>query len=227
MSTKAKWRSKATEALESYFRRRSYPRTMLTLLLLLTGIAGFLVSYALLQLGVDHMWVRYPIAVLAGYAVLLGLVRIWVEVEKRRFDPEDPAIKAAISAEEAGHKSHSRPPSRWWDYIDVLDVGGFDDEGCLPVFAIGALIILAATIVVAVAGAPALVAEVFLDAFLVSVLYRRLRIAEKEHWLGTAIRETWLPALIAAIALAFVGWTLEKMVPGARSIGKALEQLWH
>jgi hypothetical protein len=200
---------------------------MLTLLLLVTGAVSFLFSYLLLQIGVDHMWMRYPLAVLAGYAVLLGLVRIWVEVEKRRFDADDPAIKAAVSGQQGGHTSHYRRSSRWWDYVDMPDLSGAADEGCLPVLLVGAVFVLAVAAVIAVAAAPALIAEVFLDAFLVSVLYRRLRIAEEEHWLGTAIRKTWVLALVTAIVLASVGFILGEMAPGARSLLQAVEQLFH
>jgi hypothetical protein len=49
--TSAKWRARLTAALGAYFERRSYPRTMLTLVLLLAGAAGFLVSYGLLRIG--------------------------------------------------------------------------------------------------------------------------------------------------------------------------------
>ena len=215
-----------TAALHNYFERRSYPRTMLGLLLLLAGATGFLVSYGLLEIGVDHMWMRYPIAVLAAYGVLLGLVRGWVELERRDFDPDDPAIQAALSGEKTRAELHYRPASRWWDWLDVPDAGGIDgDEGCLPFLLLGSFVVLLIAMLVALIGAPALIAEVFLDAFLVTVLYRRLRIAEREHWLGTAIRKTWVLAAVTAAALAIGGWTLEQLAPGARSIGKALEQL--
>ncbi len=69
------WRSRARASLEAYFRRRSFPRLTLSLLLLLTGLTGFLISYAMLELGMQHMWVRYPIATLGSYCLLLALIR--------------------------------------------------------------------------------------------------------------------------------------------------------
>ena len=54
---------------------------------------------------------------------------------------------------------------------------------------------------------------------------RRLRVAQKEYWLGTAVRRTWDAALLTALFLALGGWTLEQLAPGARSIRKAIEQL--
>ena len=217
-----KWRKRATAALEAYFERRSYPRTMLTLLLLLAGAAGFLVSYGLLHAGVDHMWMRYPIAVLAGYAVLLALVRGWVELEKRSFNPDDPVLRSGV-AEPA---LRPRPSHRWWDWLDFMHVDAAGaDEGCVAVLVLGVLAVVIGGVFAAMAAAPALIAEVFLDAFLVTVLYRRLRIAQNEHWLGTAVRKTWSLAIITAVVLAFVGFILEELAPGARSIGRAIEQL--
>ena len=217
-----KWRARATAALQRYFEERSYPRTMLTLLLLLAGAPGFLVSAGMLRIGYYHMWFRYPVAVLAGYGVLLGLVRGWVELEKGSFDPDDPVMKTALAAKQ----TQSKRSSDWWDSLDFLNVDFSDgDLGCIPVLLVGGVVVLFAAVVAAVIGAPALIAEVFLDAFLVTVLYRRLRIAEKEHWLGTAIRKTWSLALVAAGALALIGWTLEQLAPGAHSIGKAIERL--
>lgn len=222
----SKWRARATTALRRYFEERSYPRTILTLLLLLAGAAGFLVSAGLLRVGVYHMSVRYPVAVLAGYGVLLGLVRGWVELEKGAFDPDDPAIKAALAGEQTHPKRHYEPSGRWWDWLDIANFDMSDgDEGCIPLLLAGALVILFAAVLATIIGAPALIAEVFLDAFLVTVLYRRLRIAEKEHWLGTAIRKTWGVALVTAGALALIGWILEQLAPGAHSIGRAIERL--
>lgn len=82
-----------------------------------------------------------------------------------------------------------RPRTRWYDYLDFPDV--FDlDEGCAVVFLLSILVALIGLAVFAVLSAQAFLAEVFLDAFIVSVLDRRLRIAEREHWLGTPVRKT-------------------------------------
>ncbi len=49
MSSDPNWRARAKAALEAYFRRRSFPRLTLGLLLLITGFVGFLVSFGLLR----------------------------------------------------------------------------------------------------------------------------------------------------------------------------------
>lgn len=224
MRTKDDWQPRAKAKLTSYFSRRSFPRVALSLVLSLTGIVGFLLSYGMLRLGIDRMSVRYPIAVLVSYAVLLGLVRLWVEIEKSRFAPEEADIEAPIDVEPRAFP-YSRSHGSWFDGLD-LPVDLVDgDDGCVIMIAIAAVILALTALVVSVAAASALVEEVFLDAFIVSVLYRRLRLAQKEHWLGVALRRTWFAAILTAFVLAMIGLTLENAAPGARSIGKAIQQL--
>lgn len=50
----------------------------MTLILSLTGAAGFLISFALLHLGITWMWLRYPISILLAYCVFLLLLRFWL-----------------------------------------------------------------------------------------------------------------------------------------------------
>ena len=223
MNDPAAWRSRANDALEAYFRRRSFPRLMLSLLLLLTGVTGFLVSYGMLRLGLDHMWLRYPIAALVGYGVLLALIRVWVEIERSGFDPAEAGIEGAGPRSESGLSLQFRPArNSWFDWLDVADFSAdVIGEGCLPAVLFAVVLVLLGIILSTIAAAPALIAEVFLDAFIVTLLYRHLRIAQKEHWLGTALRKTWSAALFTAAALALGGWALEQMAPGARSIGQA------
>ena len=230
MRDNPQWRLRARTALQGYFHRRSAPRIILSLLLILTGLAGLIVSFVLLRSGLEQMWIRYPIAVFAGYGVFLSLIRLWVELEKSRFNPDPREIQKSLNRSDhsafqptwrSGHGEGS-----WFDWLDIPSA--FDlDEGCLPVLLIGALIGLLSVLAYAVMAAPALLAEVFIDAFIVSALYRHLRIATEGNWLGTAVRKTWLLAIATAALLCLAGWCLEMLVPGAHSIGPAIEKLLH
>ena len=48
------------------------------MILLVTGLAGFLVSFLLLHSGMTRMWLRYPLAILFAYCVFLLLLRLWL-----------------------------------------------------------------------------------------------------------------------------------------------------
>jgi hypothetical protein len=211
------WRNRARQALERYFQKRSAPRLILSLLLVLTGAAGFAVSFVSLHLDLRQMWLRYPIAVLAGYGVFLLLLRLWVGFEEFRFDPQPNEIEATMgeSTVEIPQPARRYRSSSW---LDWLDVPGLDHEGCAPVILIAVILALVGLLLFAIASASALISEVFLDAFLVTVLYRRLRVAAREHWLGTPVRKTLLPVLLTATLLSLAGWCLETMAPGADSI---------
>jgi hypothetical protein len=90
-----------------------------------------------------------------------------------------------------------------------------------------ALIVLA--VVVAVGGlfavfyivyvAPALLAEILVDALLAGGLYRAARNAEPQYWLRTALRKTAVPAMLALVLFGTCGFLLQKAVPEARTIG--------
>jgi hypothetical protein len=172
------------------------------------------------------MWVRYPVAVLVSYSALLGLIRIWVEIERRRFDPDEADLRAEPPSPSPASDLRRGGGSSWFDWLDLGHFGFPDlDEGCLAAVLFIVLGLLLVGLVMIVAAAQALLAEIFLDAFIVSVLYRRLRIAQKEDWLGTALRKTVVPALITAILLGLGGRVLEESAPGAHSIGKAIKQI--
>lgn len=91
-----RFRKKAARALRIYFERKRSPHVILSLVILLTGLAGFCISAGLLKLGMTEMWARYPLAVFGAYAFFLGLVRIWVELERRHFNVDDPVLQAAL-----------------------------------------------------------------------------------------------------------------------------------
>ena len=217
-------RGRAKRALRRYFEKRRSPRAMLSLVILLTGLAGFVISYSLLRAGLNAMWMRYPLTIFLAYAVFLGLVRLWVEFEKRKVDPDDPALNALLEEDDEPEPvARSTGDNSWLDWLDIPS--GLDAEGCLPMLLIGSILGLLAILISVIGAAPVLIAEVFLDVALAGLLYRRLRVAESEHWLGTAIRKTWLHVVGAAVLLSLAGACLDVMAPQSNSMGKAVKEL--
>ena len=76
-------RKRIIERVRRQLLRGGWPRLFVSFLLILTGGAGFLVSSALLHLGLEVMAVRYPLAVLAAYTVFLLLQRLWLALQRR------------------------------------------------------------------------------------------------------------------------------------------------
>ena len=180
------------------------------------------------------MWLRYPLAVVGGYMVFLGQLRLWVEIERTPYDPKQVEIAADVSS---NYDSLAPPPKKfisdgdsWLDWLDlpgsVLDF----DEGCLMgcvfVFLIGMVTGAAGLLFSLIMTAPELLAEVFLDAVVVSLLYRHLKTAAKEHWLGTAVKRTWKSALLTAAVACLLGFLLAVLAPHSHSIGPALKEIF-
>jgi FtsH-binding integral membrane protein len=74
--------SRRVERVRRLLLRHGMPRALMSLILAATGAAGFLVSFALLHLGVARMWLRYPIAVLVAYGLFLLLLRVWLHLQR-------------------------------------------------------------------------------------------------------------------------------------------------
>jgi hypothetical protein len=78
-----RFRIRTINRLETALRRYGSGRWQMLLILLGTGGAGFLCSYALLHLGVAKMGLRYLLAVTGAYGVFLLLLWAWVGYHRR------------------------------------------------------------------------------------------------------------------------------------------------
>ena len=58
--------------------RAENPRVLMLALVGIASSVGFLITAAMLSLGVAQPWVRYPLAAAGGYAAFLLLVRLWL-----------------------------------------------------------------------------------------------------------------------------------------------------
>lgn len=75
------------------------PRLAMLVILSAAGLSGFLASYGLLQAGMQSMGLRYPIAAVAGYAVFLVGIRVWLAVRRKDLWPDLPdAVDPGVSA---------------------------------------------------------------------------------------------------------------------------------
>jgi hypothetical protein len=227
--------------------RLHYPRLQMALIVAITGAGGFLCSFLLLHAGVASMAWRYGLAVAFAYGVFLGLLWWWLRVRRDLLDALDTTLDGLdLSASSAGERA---APAR--DAFGTGgDFGGggattaFDYESTEPAIRtpvkgsgdgdvdwgelgliIAILLALGAAILAAfwiISGAPALFAELLLDAGLAAGLYKRLRTLERRYWLSTAVGKTALPFLAVGAAFVVAGALIQHQLPEARSIGDLL-----
>jgi hypothetical protein len=218
-------RERLLRQLRIYFAHHRWPRVAMGVVLALTAAVGFFASFGLLHAGVDKMWVRYPLAAIIGWSVFIGLVRLWAEIEYRCFADarllEEMRSKRDPGDAEALPEFSSEVAKDWVHF--ATDSFPDDDEGCLLwliVVVIGPLLLASAVgIYGIVVGAPALIAELFLDALLVTALYRRLRALDRRWWVTSVIRRTFRPAIWTVVTLTLAGGLMQAVAPDAKSIG--------
>ena len=112
--------------------RRGLPRVLMSLILAATGAAGFLVSFALLHVGVTRMWLRYPVAVLAAYGVFLFLLRVWLHLQRHSWTdllPDDLNLLNADAISDGGSHADAVSPFGGGGDFAGAGAGGTWEEG--------------------------------------------------------------------------------------------------
>jgi hypothetical protein len=235
--------------------RDTAPRLQLLAILLLAGGAAFLASVLLLWSpaeAFERMALRYAVAAFCGYLAFIGLIRVWISLHRPAADDSsglDLDLLDAVSPGDlvrsdsgvdepppmfAGGRGGGGGASSQWSATggqQTSHSGGswgidLDFDGAVWLLIAG---VCAAAGVIAIAYviymAPVLLAEVALDAAIISVLYRRLRRDEQGHWFTTVLRRTWVPALALVVFTFLTGLALQMAAPKARSIGAVIQSV--
>lgn len=241
-------RSRVVLEIQQRLERLSFPRVQMALIVALTGAAGLLASFVMLHRGVDSMALRYPLAVGFAYLVFFGLLWLWLRTNSRDYDPGNLDFSGSPSGPDAGdcapalqnggggdfggggaEGSFENPSFASSSEVDagasIGDaVGSVDDIESIPyvfVLFVAGLALAAFSVVYL---APVLFAELLVDGVLSYVLYRRMRIVDRRHWLESAIRRTALPFALTAVGACIAGAAMSWYSPGARSIGEVTHQ---
>jgi hypothetical protein len=214
------------------------PRLQMMLIVALTGLGGFLASFALLHIGIHSMALRYPLAVGAAYLVFLFLLWLWLRTTRDDWDCEieDPGIdlgrgrsggNSGGSSGECGSPSGSSGGDSS-GIGDVAEAVGGADEFALPLIALAVAAALLFATGWIIYSAPLLFAELMVDGVLAASLYRRVgRIdpgLETRHWLETAFRRTIWPFAATALVFCLAGAAMHQLAPEAKSIGGVIHR---
>ncbi len=238
--------------IRSALERDHWPRLQMMFIVMLTGLAGLLASFLMLQAGVLGMGKRYFFAMCCAYIMFLFLLWVWMRMRDEAADAADLGLDVADAALQLspdlpsfggrGGSFDGGGASGNWDAASLLDgvgntvgdagkgigeavgeVAGGADEAAIPI----AVVLLGLAIVFSslfvVWSAPVLFAELLLDGVLSAGLYSRLRNVDRRHWLETALRRTALPFLLTAALVTGAGWWMGTHAPGAHTLGQVLD----
>lgn len=103
-------REVALARLQRQLETLHWPRLHMMLIVGLTSATGFLASYLLLHLGLNTLWLRYPLAVGCAYLSFLFYLWCWLHIRKERVrDHLDlPDLSAGRGSSSVCHPEH--PP---------------------------------------------------------------------------------------------------------------------
>lgn len=73
--------------------------------------------------------------------------------------------------------------------------------------------------------APSLYAELLLDGALSAALYRRICRLDRNHWMETALKKTWIAVVILVLFFTGAGWVIQHYVPDVDSLGQLIRKM--
>jgi hypothetical protein len=228
-----KERSRLVEQVRQYLEKQGQPRLEMLGILAVTLAAGFLASVAMVHLGVGRMSLRYPLAVGLAYATFLGLLWGWLRrhqttalalSEDREglffFPAAAVGIAAMKGADHGPDCEKTRKDSNGFSWLGDLGGGG-DGLGAIAILVLIAVICTLIVSVYLVVTSPVLLAELLVDGALLGAMSRAVNADQSPHWSRGVLRRTWLAATITAIVFGLVGFGIERVAPGARTLGEA------
>ncbi len=159
----------------------------MTLIVTATGLAGFLASFILLHVGLEKMWLRYPLAVGVSYCVFLLLLKAWIGCQQSERslvqdtldlgDLDPSGFLPSDSSCSSVHASGSCSSHTWSDWFSGLDG---DEWVAVIVFLVALIVALLASVFIIVS-APTLLGEVFLDTVVIAALRKKMISVAEKH----------------------------------------------
>lgn len=233
-------RLRAIRTTRAALERNEFPRLQMSLLVGLTGAAGFVASFLFLHAGMSTMWIRYLAAFGVAYLVFLFLLWLWLRTRADDYLeaadivdalplPSGPGGSVPSFGGKGGQfdgggasGSFDGAPEPASGIGEVLGGAAEADEFAIPLLLLALVGALLLSSVFMIYSAPALFAELLVDAALSASLYRRLRGLQASHWLEAALRRTVWPFALTAALVSAAGWAMAVYAPGAHSIGEVM-----
>lgn len=229
----ASWKRRFVAGVRQGF----WVRFHMALILTAVALAGAVANKLMLRAGLESMAARYPLAILASYAVFFVMVRVWIAyvraADPRLGGPMAIAAAAAMVAPpgQPGRKRSHLPPNAsdaadlaldGPDIVgDVASGMGIDDGVILLVFVLLLVAIFGAGAYV-IWEAPVILTEAAFSAVLAAAL-RRASIEDLGlRWAGVVLRKTVVPFLIVAAMGATAGFVARHRCPIADRMSTAL-----
>lgn len=218
-------------------RERFFLRFHMTLILVAVALSGLGISKLLAAVGLTHIQLRYPLAVVCAYGVFFVLVRIWLWyvslAHEERADHDgglvDHVDDVADLADVAGAVGHevggsvrgggSSGQGGGWSLGDAADGDG---AGVVLILLVVVLCVVFGSGLYLIWEAPALLGEAALQMMLAASLRRAARRMDAPHWAGSVLGASWLPFVIVAIVVWIFAAVAGSVCPDETKLGEIL-----
>jgi hypothetical protein len=207
--------------VREWLEERFFLRIHMTLILGGTFLAGVVTTRMLMEAGVNHLALRYLVAVGAAYFAFLILIRLWlayVGSGGKGYDFGSDALDLGEHVLPAPRFKGSGSSGSWSD----VSAGGDLDDLVVIVLLLLLVVCLCGFAIYFIYTAPALLSEAAFEAALAATLARRTKNATSGGWMGSVFRATVWPFVVVLVLSGLLGWAAQRNCPEALRLRDAL-----
>lgn len=213
--------------IAEWMTRRGYPRPMMAGALVFSAAAGLACSVQLARLGLSAMWLRYPLAFVAAYAMFVCCLGRLAIGTSRRLD----SARREIQRASIRHQTHSDSgeSKAFEDFVDGIREGARHQEAAADGAPAQITLLLALTVVLIciyyIWMAPILWGELIAEGALVAWIYRPVSRGPKANWLQVAFELTGMQAFLVAAIFTLAGLGFQLYAPRATTVVEVWQEM--
>ena len=212
--------------VREWLEERFFLRIHMTLILGGTFLAGVVMTRMLMQAGVNHLALRYVIAVCAAYFVFLILIRLWLSYVgsggETHFDLARDGIDIGSEFVPDAPMPKFKGSGSSGSWTDGIDLGGDLEDLVVIVLLLALVVCICGFAIYFIWTAPALLSEAAFEAALAASLARRTKNATSGNWMGSVFRATVVPFTVVLVISGLLGWFAQRRCPEARKLREAI-----
>ncbi len=214
-------KTKQLNQIKAILLSRGNPRFQMFVILSATFLCATLSSIILFKSGISLMYIRYPLAISAGYLSFFLFLRIWVFFAFKGINlhPDDSLHLSKIDSKSFNLNSNVDISSAPYDFL-------FEHEQAFLIFlflilTLSILVIFGYVIFIS----PVFLSELILESFAMTFVYKKIHNYQQNGWYGVIIKNTIIPFLILLAIVTFIAFLIQSALPEIKNMNDLINSI--
>ncbi|TGL55421.1 hypothetical protein EHQ58_18520 [Leptospira ognonensis] len=214
-------KTKHLHQIKSILLKRGNPRFQMFVILSATFLSSTLSSIILFNFGISLMYVRYPLAIFAGYLSFFLFLKIWIffAFKGMNLHPSESIELLRIDSNNSYNAGNINITSAPYDFL-------FEHEQAFLIilfliFSLSILVIFGYVIFIA----PVFLSELVFESFAMTFVYSKIKNYQQIGWYGVVIKNTIIPFLILLAISTLIAFSIQSAFPEIKNMSDLIDSI--